>query len=222
MKKLAIHAAAKYLVGLILVGVLLFPPAGSLYYPNAWLMLALLFVPMLVLGAVLLFKAPGLLAKRLQSREGQGAQRKVVAFSALLFVVGFVLAGLDFRFGWTSLPDGVVIAAAVVQLAAYLLYAEVMRENAWLARTVEVQQGQKVVDTGLYAIVRHPMYAAVILLFLAMPLVLGSLVSLAVFLPFPALLARRILHEEKLLASELDGYTDYMRRVKYRLFPGIW
>lgn len=220
--KLMLSALTKYLAGLFLVGLILFLPAGTLHYSNGWLFCGLLFLPMLVLGIVLLAKAPALLEKRLRSREAQSAQKQVVGISALMFVGGFVLAGLDFRFGWTSVPSWLVVTASALLLISYGLYAEVMRENAWLSRTVEVQEGQTVVDTGLYGIVRHPMYAVTTVLFLSMPLVLGSWVSFGVFLIYPALMVKRIRHEEALLEAELPGYADYKKKIKYRMIPFLW
>ncbi|MBR3893572.1 MAG: isoprenylcysteine carboxylmethyltransferase family protein [Clostridia bacterium] len=220
--KLVSGALVKFTVGLLLVGALLFVPAGGFFYPNAWLFLGLLFVPILLLGTVLLFKAPALLEKRLNAKEREGTQRGVVAISALLFFVGFVVAGLDFRFGWSQVPTWAVIAASAVLLISYALYAEVMRENAYLSRTVEVQEGQKVVDTGLYAIVRHPMYAVTVWLFLSIPVVLGSWWSLLCFLPYLPVIIVRICNEEKILSAELDGYADYKKRVRYRLIPFVW
>ncbi len=220
--KLIANALIKYLSGLLLVGGLLFLPAGTVAYPGAWLFMALLFLPMLVLGVVLLVKAPALLQKRLSVKEKEGAQRGVIGLAALVFVAGFVVAGLDFRFGWSRVPPVAVWIAAAVFLAAYGLYAEVMRENAYLSRTVEVQEGQRVVDTGLYSVVRHPMYLAASLLFLALPVVLGSWWALAVFGVFPLLLVVRIDNEEKVLTRELPGYREYTQKVKYRLVPFIW
>lgn len=220
--KLALHALVKFASGLILVGLLLFLPAGSWSYPNAWLFLGLLFVPMLILGLVLLFKAPDLLKKRLGSKESETAQKGVVALSGLLFIGGFVVAGLDYRFGWSHVPVWVVAVASVIWLVSYALYAEVMRENAYLSRTVEVQEGQKVIDTGLYGIIRHPMYAVTVWLFLAIPVVLGSWWALLCFLPYVAVIALRIRNEEKVLTEGLDGYIEYKKRVKYRLVPFIW
>lgn len=222
MKNLFFRASAALLAGILALGLLLFLPAGTLHYPAAWRLLRLLFVPMCIAGIVLLFKKPDLLEKRLRSKEKLAEQSKVIKLSGLMFVLGFVLAALDFRFGWLPLPGWVPNTASIVFLLAYLLYAEVLRENAWLSRTVEVQEGQKVVDTGLYGIVRHPMYSATILLFLSMPLVLGSLISLVVFLPYPLLLVRRIRIEERLLEAELDGYAAYKQRVRYRLIPFLW
>lgn len=220
--KLLISALTKYLCGLLLVGLLLFLPAGTLNYPGGLLFCGLLFIPMLFLGIILFIKAPALLEKRLRSRENQSAQKQVVGLSALMFLAGFVLAGLDFRFGWTCVPLWLVTAASVLLLVSYGLYAEVMRENAWLSRTVEVQEGQQVVDTGLYGIVRHPMYLATTMLFLSIPLVLGSWIAFAVFLLYPALLVRRIRYEECLLAAELPGYRDYQKKVPWRMFPFLW
>ena len=220
--KLAIGALTKFLVGLVLVGGLLFLPAGGFHYPNAWLFLGLLFLPMLVLGIVLLFKAPDLLKKRVSAKETERTQKGVVALSGLLFVAGFAVAGLDFRFGWSQVPLWVVITASVVLLVSYALYAEVMRENAYLSRTVEVQKDQTVIDTGLYGVVRHPMYAATVWLFLSIPLVLGSWWACLCFLPYVAVIVVRIRNEERVLASGLAGYTEYQKRVKYRLIPWIW
>lgn len=220
--KLALSALIKFTFGLALVGALLFLPAGSLAFFNAWLFIGLLFVPMLILGIVLLVKSPDLLKKRLDAKEKQNAQKGVVAMSALLFLAGFIVAGLDFRFGWSHMPAWAVAVASAILLISYALYCEVMRENAYLSRTIEVQNGQKVVDTGLYGIVRHPMYAVTIWLFLAIPVLLGSLYALLCFLPYIPVIVVRILNEEKLLSAELDGYEECKKRVKYRLLPLIW
>ena len=220
--KLAINALLKYVIGFIFVALLLFLPAGTFAYFNGWLFIGLLFIPMLVLGAVLLLKSPDLLKKRLNAKEKQGAQKGVVAVSALVFLAGFVLAGLDFRFGWTDVPSVIVVIASAILLVSYGLYGVVMKQNAYLSRTVEVQEGQKVVDTGLYGIVRHPMYTATIFLFLSIPLVLGSWISLAVVSFYPVVIVIRIFNEEKVLAKELAGYEAYMKKVKYRLIPFIW
>ena len=221
-KGLLLQAVTKYLAGLVLVGLLVFLPAGTLHYSGGWLFCGLLFVPMLLLGIVLYLKALGLLEKRLESKEKETEQKQVVSLSLLMFVGGFILAGLDFRFGWLPMPMGVQVGAGVVLLVAYALYAEVMRENAYLSRTVQVQEGQQVVDTGLYGIVRHPMYSATVLLFLAIPLVLGSWIAFVVFLLYPALLVKRIRNEEAMLSAELAGYQAYMKKVKWRMFPLIW
>lgn len=220
--KLLLNALTKYLCGFLLMGVLLFLPAGTLCFPNGWLFCGLLFIPMLILGIVLFCNAPELLEKRLRTKETQTAQKQVIGLSFLMFVGGFVLAGLDFRFGWTHVPNWLVILSSAVLLVSYGLYAEVMRENAWLSRSVEVQQGQQVVDTGLYGIVRHPMYAVTTILFLSMPLVLGSWIAFVIFLVYPALLVKRIKSEEALLEAELPGYQDYQKKVTYRMIPFIW
>lgn len=220
--KLFLRAVTKFTAGLLLVAALLFLPAGTLAYPGGWRLIGLLFVPMLILGAVLLVKSPALLEKRLNAKEKEGAQKGVLALSALLFIAGFVVAGLDHRFAWSSVPRWAVILAAAVLLISYALYAEVMRENAYLSRTVEVQQGQRVVDTGLYGIVRHPMYAVTLWLFLSIPVVLGSWWSLLCFAPYIALLVLRIRNEEAVLTEGLPGYAEYKKRVKYRLMPFVW
>lgn len=220
--KLLAQGLLKMLSGMLIVGLVLFLPAGSWNYFNGWLFCGLLFLPMLVLGALLLWKAPALLEKRLNTKEQEKTQMAVVAVSSLLFLAAFVAAGLDFRFGWTHVPIWLVCLAAVLQLAAYGLYAEVMRENAWLSRTVEVQENQKVIDTGLYGIIRHPMYTATILLFLAMSLVLGSWVSFAIMLLSPVVIVFRIRNEEQVLETGLAGYREYKQRVRYRLLPFIW
>ena len=220
--RLACRALIKFVFGLILVGALLFLPAGSIEYLNGWLFVGLLFVPMLILGVILLIKAPELLEKRISVKEKQNTQRGVVAVSGLLFVAGFIVAGLDFRFGWSEVPEWVVIVSSAVLLISYALYAEVMRENAYLSRTVEVQENQKVIDTGLYGIVRHPMYAVTIWLFLSIPLVLGSWWALLCFAPYVVVIFVRIVNEEKVLESGLEGYVEYKSRVKYRLVPFVW
>jgi protein-S-isoprenylcysteine O-methyltransferase Ste14 len=221
-KALFAEAMAKFSAGVVLVGLLLFLPAGTLHYPPGWRLMAILFIPMFAAGLVMMAKNPDLLKKRLQAKEKQSEQSMVVKLSGLMFIAGFVAAGLDFRFRWTLLPDWVSYAAAAAFLLAYLLYAEVLRENAWLSRSVEVQEGQQVVDTGLYGVVRHPMYLAVSLLFLSIPLVLGSLIALIIFLPFPVVLVFRIKSEEQLLLKDLPGYGAYLQKVKYRMIPFIW
>ena len=220
--KLLFRALVKYLLGLLLVGALLFLPAGTLCYANGWLFLGLLFLPMLALGAVLFCKAPALLEKRISAKETERAQKGVVALSGILFLAGFLVAGLDFRYGWSNVPLWVVIVASAVLLISYALYAEVMRENAFLSRTVEVQNNQTVVDTGLYGVVRHPMYAVTLWLFLSIPLVLGSWWSLLCFLPYIAVIAVRICNEEQVLEAGLEGYIAYKKRVKYRILPFVW
>ena len=220
--KLLISAGVKFLCGILLCGLLIFLPAGSFSYINGWLFMALLFVPMLALGIVLFFKSPDLLEKRLHAKETEKTQRGVVGAAALLFIVGFVVSGLDFRFGWSNLPSVVIVIASIILLISYALYAEVMRENAYLSRTVKVEEGQKVISTGFYGIVRHPMYAVTILLFLSIPLVLGSLWAVLCFLPYVVVIVIRIINEEKLLEEELVGYKEYKTKVKYRLIPFIW
>lgn len=220
--KLLLSALTKFLLGLVLVGAILFLPAGSFAFVGGWLFIALLFIPMIFLGVFLFIKSPELLEKRLDAKEKENTQKGVVALSGLLFLAGFIPAGLDYRFAWSHVPTWLVIVASVILLASYALYAEVMRENAYLSRTIEVQQGQKVVDTGLYGIVRHPMYAVTVWLFLSIPLVLGSFFSLLCFLPYPIIMAVRILNEEKVLTQGLDGYAEYKKKVKYRLLPFIW
>ena len=220
--KLFCQAILKFILGAVLVGLLIFLPAGTVQYWNGWLLMGLLFIPMFCAGIVMMLKNPELLKKRLNSRETQAEQSLVIQLSGLMFICGFVLAGLNFRFGWLILPDWAVWTAAVLFLLAYLLYAEVLRENAYLSRTVEVQEGQRVIDTGLYGVVRHPMYAATLLLFLSMPLVLGSPLSFTVLLAYPFLIARRIRNEEQVLERGLAGYTAYKQRVKYRVIPFLW
>ena len=220
--KLLMNAIVKFICGILMVGLLIFLPAGTLDYPNGWLFAALLFVPMLILGAVLFIKSPDLLKRRLDSKEKEQTQRGVVALSGLMFLGGFIVAGLDFRFGWSSVPTWLVIAASAILLISYALYGEVMRENAYLSRTVKVEKDQKVIDTGLYGIVRHPMYAVTLWLFLEIPIVLGSWYSLICFAHYPIVIIVRILNEEKVFERELDGYSDYKKKVKYRLVPFIW
>lgn len=220
--KLLGNALAKFSLGLLMVGLLIFLPAGSLRYGYGWLFMGLLFVPMLMAGFVMLAKSPELLKRRLDAREKQTAQKGVLALSGLMFIAGFVVAGLDHRFGWSKMPLWVVITASALFLLAYALYAEVLRENAYLSRTVKVEEGQTVVDTGLYGLVRHPMYMATILLFLAMPLVLGSWYALIAFGFYPVIIVVRLRAEEELLTRELTGYADYKQKVKYRIIPFIW
>ena len=221
-KILFFRAVTKFLGGFLVLALLVFLPAWTLRYWQGWLFLCILFVPMLVVGAVLLVKSPALLEKRLNAKEEQSEQKAVLALSALMFLTAFVLAGLNYHFGWFVLPAWVSIAAAVVFLGGYALYAEVMRENAYLSRTVEVQEDQKVIDTGLYGVVRHPMYLSTLLLFLSMPLVLGSLFSFAVMLFYIPLIAKRIKNEEQVLLEGLPGYADYRKKVKYKVIPFLW
>jgi len=221
-KELLLDALKKFAAGVILIGLLLFVPAGTIRYPNGWLLCGVLFIPVIIMGVVLLFKAPDLLRKRLREKEEQAEQKSVVALSGLMFLVGFILAGLDYRFGWTQLPMWLVYTAAAAFLLGYAAFAEVMRENAYLSRTVEVQENQVVIDTGLYGIVRHPMYTATVVMFLSMPLILGSAIAFFVFLLYPILLVKRIRNEERVLEEGLAGYAVYKQKVKYRLIPFVW
>ena len=220
--KLFIQAIIKFLAGFILIGLLIFLPAGTFSFFNGWLFMIILFVPMFLAGIVMMFKNPALLKSRLNAKEKQREQNVVIKLSGIMFLMGFIVAGLDFRFNWFTVPKGVVIGGTIVFLIAYLLYAEVLKENTYLSRTIEVQKNQKVIDTGLYGIVRHPMYSATLLLFLSMPLVLGSIYSFLIFLAYPLIIAKRIKEEEKFLEKELDGYVQYKQKVKYRLIPFIW
>jgi protein-S-isoprenylcysteine O-methyltransferase Ste14 len=220
--KLLVKGLLFLIVGVAFVGVMLFLPAWTFNYFGAWLLIALLFVPMSIMGIVLYLKSPELLEKRLNIKEKEKTQKGVISLSALMFPLGFVLSALDFRFGWSSVPLWLVITASVLFLSGYIMYAEVMRENAYLSRTVEVQEGQKVVSSGLYGIVRHPMYLATLLMFLPMPLILGSFFGLIPFALYPVLIVFRIMNEEKVLSEGLDGYAEYKGKVKYRLIPFIW
>ena len=220
--KLFLGAITKFLLGVALVGLLIFLPAGTFSFFNGWLLMGILFVPMFFAGIVMIFKNPDLLRSRLDAKENSREQSLVVKLSGLMFLAGFVIAGLGVRFHWYVLPTGVVIGAAVVFIIAYILYAEVLRENTYLSRTIEVHENQKVIDTGVYGIVRHPMYSTTLLLFLSMPIVLGSVYSFLIFLTYPFIIAKRIKHEEKFLEEKLDGYREYKQKVKYRLIPFIW
>ena len=221
-KKLVLQAIAKFTLGVVVIAFLLFASSGTLEYWNAWLFMGIFFIPMLVVGIVLIVKNPDLLRKRLNAKEKEAEQKRVLMLGGAMFFCGFIVAGLDYRFGWVDLPTWVSIIAAIIFLLAYVMYAEVLRENTYLSRTVEVQEHQKVIDTGLYAIVRHPMYSATIFLFLSMPLVLGSLFAFLVFLIYPILLVKRIKNEEHVLEEGLEGYSDYKKRVKYRVIPFVW
>lgn len=220
--KLLINGLTKLILGIVLIGCMLFLPAWTLNYFGAWLFCGVLFIPVIIMGAVMYFKAPALLEKRLSNKEKEGAQKGVVALSGLMFIGGFVISALDFRFGWSYVPMWATIAAAVLFLIGYGLFAEVMRENAYLSRIVELQENQKVVSTGLYGIVRHPMYLATLFMFLPMPIILQSLWGLIPFAIYPFLIAIRIINEEKMLKKGLEGYEEYTTRVKYRLIPFIW
>ena len=221
-KSLFLSAIAKFALGVVLIGALLFLPAGTTAYPQGWLLMGILFIPMFIAGLVMMAKNPALLRSRLNAKEKQREQSLVVKLSGLMFLIGFILAGLSYRFGWLMLPRWVSILGAVLFLTSYALYAEVLRENTWLSRTIEVQEGQQVVSTGLYGIVRHPMYAVTLVLFLSMPLVLGSALAFIVFLSYPFIIMKRIRNEEEVLARELPGYPEYMQKVRWRLIPFIW
>ena len=220
--KLLMEALVKFFCGLLMVALLIFLPAGTLAYGGGWLLVGLLFGPMFIAGLVMLRKSPEFLKKRLDGKEKQATQKGVVALSGLMFIAGFVVAGLDYRFGWSNMPVPVTVVASVLFLAAYVLYAEVMRENAYLSRTIKVEEGQKVVDTGLYGIVRHPMYMATLLLFIMIPIVLGSWYALIPFAFYPAIIIARLKDEEELLTKDLPGYAEYKQKVKYRILPFIW
>lgn len=220
--RLFLQAITKFLMGLLLVGVLLFLPAGTFMYRQAWLLMGILFVPMFIAGLILMKKNPELLKKRLNAKEEQGEQKEVILFSGIMFLTSFIVAGLNFRFGWVLLPRWITYVSTVVFLLAYALYAEVLRENVYLSRTVEIQENQKVIDTGLYGIVRHPMYMSTVLLFLSMPLVLGSIISFLIMLAYIPIIAKRIRNEEEVLEEGLDGYSEYKERVRYKAIPFIW
>lgn len=220
--KLFFKAITRYILGLVIVGVLLFIPANTFEYWNAWLFMGILFIPMFIAGIILMIKNPMLLKSRLEVKEKEKEQKQVILYSGLMFFFGFVIAGLNYRFSWVILPNIVVIIASILFIISYILYAEVLRENTYLSRTIEVQKNQKVVDTGLYGIVRHPMYSITLILFLTMPLILGSIISFVIFLIYPFIITKRINNEEKVLEKELKGYIDYKKKVKYRLIPFIW
>ncbi len=220
--KLFLSAIAKFALGDVLLAALIFIPANTLNYPQGWLLMGILFIPMFIAGLVMMAKNPNLLRCRLNAKEKQREQSLVVKLSGLMFLIGFILAGLSYRYSWLMLPRWVSILGAVLFLLSYALYAEVLRENTWLSRTIEVQEGQQVVSTGLYGIVRHPMYAVTLVLFLSMPLVLGSALAFIVFLAYPFIIMKRIRNEEEVLSRELPGYPEYMQQVRWRLIPFIW
>ena len=220
--KLFLKATTKYFLGVIIVGLLLFIPANTLDYWNAWLFMGLLFIPMFIAGIILMIKNPKLLKERLDAKEVEKEQKKVILYSGIMFLIGFILSGLNYKYKWIAMPNIVVIISSCLFALSYMLYAEVLRENTYLSRTIKVQENQKVIDTGLYRIVRHPMYASTIILFLTMPLILGSLISFVVFLAYPFIIRKRIINEEKVLEKELKGYKEYKKKVKYRLIPLIW
>ena len=220
--KLFFQAIIKFLLGLIIIGILLFLPASTFEYWNAWLFIGLLFIPMFIAGIILMIKNPNLLRKRLNAKEKENEQKQVVIFSALMFLSGFIIAGLNYKFNWITLPNIVVIISSVLFIIAYILYAEVLRENTYLSRTIEVQEDQKIIDTGMYGIVRHPMYSVTILLFLTIPLILGSVISFIIFLLYPIIIVKRIKNEEKVLEKDLKDYAEYKKKVKYKIIPFIW
>ena len=220
--KLFLQAIIKIVLGIFIVGLLIFVPANTLNFWNGWLFMGLLFIPMFIAGIVMMIKTPDLLKRRLDIKEKQGEQKVVVALSGLMFIAGFIIAGLNFRYNWIQIPNIVVIISSIVFLLSYVLYAEVLRENKYLSRTIKVEKNQKIIDTGLYGIVRHPMYFSTIFLFLSMPLILGSIISFVIFLIYPFIIAKRIKNEEEVLEKELEGYKEYKEKVKYRMIPFIW
>ena len=220
--KLFFQAIIKFILGILITGILLFVPANTINYWNGWLLMGLLFVPMLIVGIIMMIKSPELLRKRLNVKEKENKQKQVVLLSGLMFLIGFVIAGLNYRYSWITIPNYIVTIAAVIYIIAYIIYAEVLRENAYLSRTVEVEENQKVIDTKMYGIVRHPMYAATVLMFLSMPLILGSIISFVIFLVYPFIINKRIENEEEMLEKELAGYSDYKKKVKYKMIPFIW
>ena len=220
--RLFFQAIIKFILGALLIGLLLFIPANTINYWNGWLFMGLLFVPMFIAGIVLMIKNPELLRIRLNTKETENEQKQVIVFSGLMFILGFIIAGLNYKYNWIVIPNIVVIISSIIFILAYILYAEVLRENTYLSRNIEVQENQKVIDTGLYGIIRHPMYAVTILLFLAMPLILGSIISFVIFLIYPFIIAKRIKNEEQVLEKDLVGYSEYKKKVKYKVIPFIW
>lgn len=220
--KLFIQAIIKFILGITIIGILIFAPAQTINYWNGWLLMGLLFIPMFIAGIIMIIKSPNLLEKRLNAKEKEKEQKKVILYSGLMFLSGFIIAGLNYRYNWIMIPNIVVIISSIIFILAYIIYAEVLRENEYLSRTIEVQENQKVIDTGLYGIVRHPMYGATILLFLTMPLILGSIISFVIFLIYPFIISKRIKNEEEVLERELVGYTEYKNKVKYKMIPFIW
>ena len=220
--KLFLQAIIKFLLGVLIIGILLFIPAGTIEYWNACLLMGLLFIPMFIVGIILMIKNPDLLKKRLNAKEKEKSQKKVITLSGVMYILGFVIAGLNYRYNWIELPNIVIIIASITFILSYILYGEILRENTYLSRTIEVQENQKVIDTGLYRIVRHPMYATTILLFLSIPLILGSIISFFVFLFYPIIIAKRIKNEEEVLEKKLEGYKEYKNKVKYKIIPFIW
>lgn len=221
-KTLFFQAITKFIIGILIVGLLIFLPASSLKYWNGWLFMILLFIPMFIAGIIMMIKSPELLKNRLNAKEKETEQKQVILFSGLMFIAGFVIAGLNFRYNWIILPNSVVIISSIIFIISYILYAEVLRENSYLLRTIEVKENQKLVDTGLYGIVRHPMYTTTIFLFLSMPLILNSLISFIIFLIYPFIIIKRIKNEEEVLEKNLKGYKEYKKKVKYKLIPFVW
>lgn len=220
--KLFFEAIIKFISGFIIVGLLLFIPAGTIHYFNGLLFMALLFIPMFIAGIIMLFLNPELLRRRLNAKEKESEQKEVLLFSAIMFISGFIIAGLNYRYNWIILPNIVTIISSVIFILSYIMYAEILRENSFLLRTIEVDNNQKLVDTGMYGIVRHPMYLITIILFLSMPLILNSIISFIIFLMYPIIIVKRINNEEKVLAKDLKGYKEYQKKVKYKLIPYIW
>ena len=221
-KKLFLQAIIKLILGVFIIGGLIFIPANTINYWNGWLFMGLLFIPMFMAGIFMMIKSPELLKKRLNVKEKEKEQKQVILFSGLMFLCGFIIAGLDYRYNWTTIPNSIVIISSIVFILSYIVYAEVLRENKYLSRTIEVQENQEVIDKGLYGIVRHPMYAATIVLFLSMPLILGSIISFFIFLIYPFIISKRIKNEEEVLERELSGYANYKNKVKYKIIPFIW
>ena len=220
--KLFCQAIIKFILGVAIIGLLVFMPANTLYYWNGWLLMGILFIPMFIAGLVMMIKSPELLKKRLNANEKENEQKQVILLSSLMFISGFIISGLNYKYSWIILPNFIVVISSIIFIISYILYAEVLRENKYLSRTIEIQENQKVVDTGLYGIVRHPMYAITIFLFLSIPLILGSIISFLIFLVYPFIIAKRIKNEEELLEKELDGYLEYKKKVKYKIIPFIW
>ena len=220
--KLFCQAIIKFILGVAIIGLLVFMPANTLYYWNGWLLMGILFIPMFIAGLVMMIKSPELLKKRLNANEKENEQKQVILLSSLMFISGFIISGLNYKYSWIILPNFIVVISSIIFIISYILYAEVLRENKYLSRTIEIQENQKVVDTGLYGIVRHPMYAITIFLFLSIPLILGSIISFLIFLVYPFIIAKRIKNEEELLEKKLDGYLEYKKTVKYKIIPFIW
>lgn len=220
--ELFFQAITKFILGILITGLLLFVPANTINYWNGWLFMGLLFIPMFIVGIIMMIKSPELLRKRLNVKENENEQQQVVLFSGLMFLIGFIIAGLNYRYGWIIIPNHIVSVSSVIFIIAYIMYAEVLRENAYLSRTIEVEENQKVIDTRMYGIVRHPMYAATVLMFLSIPLILGSVISFVIFLVYPFIINKRIKNEEKMLEKELAGYSEYKKKVKYKIIPFIW